>query len=173
MKDSPEGFTNDLSAWFGETVSMAVQQHIATSGQPDVEQYLTNMLVNFVRTDAIFSLKDNMGRQLVAISDMLREGDVLENADSFEREREVHRHIGDFILFWSGLYPKFLDQLRFHVETRWIADYNRQAKESYYLVSTFTKPPFDDEAPVFRKLSEGFDDYAFCLRVIGDRLAPR
>ena len=43
------------------------------------------------------------GRRVWQVAERLVEGDVLLNATSFEREREVHKHIGDFTLFWTGL----------------------------------------------------------------------
>jgi hypothetical protein len=158
-----------LNDWFREVVAGAVRDHVDSHGQDDVEQYLSDLLVSFLHTDSIFALRDKQGNRLVAISDMIPEGDVLANADSFERERQVHRHIGDFILFWSGMYPQFLKQLKFEFNRDLICDYDRQARESYHLVSTFDRAPFDSEAPVFRKLSEGFEDYAFCLRVVRDQ----
>jgi hypothetical protein len=95
---------------------------------------------------------------------MLAEGDVRLNADSFEREREVHKHIGDYILFWSGLNPHYLQRLKLDDGRELVCDYTRQGKQSYFVVSTFDYRPFDSEAPTFRKLSDGFEGLSAALR---------
>ena len=102
--------------------------------------------------------------------EMVAEGDIRLNADSFEREREVHKHIGDFILFWSGIYPEFLRHLKLHFGCDLICDYTRQGRESYYVVSTFDHAPYDREANTFRKLSSRFEEYTFCLRQVRETI---
>ncbi len=94
---------------------------------------------------------------------MLAEGDVRLRADSFDREREVHKHIGDFILFWSGLYPNHLTKLKIVTQANLTCDYTRQGQRSYHLVSTFNHDPYTAEAPIFNTLSERFEDLAFVL----------
>lgn len=46
------------------------------------------------------------GRRLEEVADMLVESNPLLDAWSFDREREVRKHIGDFTLFFSGLFPE-------------------------------------------------------------------
>jgi hypothetical protein len=138
--------------------------------EPDVETYMTHLLLTFVHTDQIFAIKDRTGRQLHSVADMIAEGDIRLNADSFAREREVHKHIGDFILFWSGIYPEFLQQIKLKFGQDLICDYLRQGRESYYVVSTFDYAPYDREANTFRKLSIRFEEYALCLRHLRETL---
>jgi hypothetical protein len=38
-----------------------------------------------------------------------------------------------------------------------LVDYFQQGKRSYYLASTFDQKPYQDEAPVLRRLSEEFE----------------
>jgi hypothetical protein len=155
---------------FGDFVSEALYRHVSSTGQEDVATYLAELLAGFLHTDRIFGLRNKEGKQLVSIAEMVAEGDMRLGADSFDREREVHKHIGDFILFWSGIYPEFLKQLKLRMSGDLICDYVRQGQESYRLVSTFDHSPYDVEAPTFRKLSGGFEDYAFCLAAVRDRL---
>lgn len=159
-----------LNRLFAELVHDAMGTAVSGAPQADVELYLTNLLVNFIHTDEIFRLRDRSGRRLASVSDMILEGDVLLEADSFEREREVHKHIGDFILFWSGVYPGFLQQLRFRIGNDWIVDYLQQGKTSYHVVSTFDHQPYSDEAATFRKLSQDFEAYSNCLRMLRDHV---
>jgi len=161
---------DELRSIFSESLGETIVRHVSARGCEDVQGYLADLLMKFQHTDHIFAVKNAFGERLVSVTDMIPEGDIRLNADSFERERVVHQHIGDFILFWAGVYPEFLRQIRLDLGKDVVVDYPRQARESYNFVSTFTMPPYDDEAPTFRKLSEGFDDFAFCLNVVSQKL---
>ena len=78
--------------------------------------------------------------------------------------REVHRHIGDFTLFWTGVYPETLKKLRSALSRDSFIDYCEQGKRSYYIASTFDDDPsYRDEAHVLRRLSEEFELCAYGL----------
>lgn len=165
-----EGHESGLVDAFAPVVRQAMREELGSEQPTEVEAYLSGLMAKFAHTDRIFSLRDLDGKPILAVSEMLAEGDVRLNADSFERERQVHQHVGDFLLFWSGLYPEFLRQLKLRVGADLICDYRRQAKESYHVVSTFDYPPFDAEAPLFRRLSDEFEAYVHCLSVVGRKL---
>src|SRR5262249_32926649 len=80
--------------------------------------------------------------------------------------REVHRHIGDFTLFWTGLYPEALRRLRGALSADSLIDYREQGKRSYYIASTFEGEPYSEEAPVLRRLSEQYEVCAYGLNQI-------
>ena len=136
----------------------------------DVEDYVTGLLFQFARTDHVFAIQDTEGRRLTSVYEMLAEGDVRLNADSFEREREVHKHIGDYILFWTGVNPDYLRRLKLDDGRDLVCDYALQGKQSYHVVSTFDYRPYDQEAETFRKLSDGFDDLTAALWRVRSRL---
>lgn len=119
-----------------------------------VEHYLEGMLVEFLHFDGIYRIRDASGNRVTSVSGMVAEGDVRLNATSFDREREVHKHLGDFLLFWSGMFPEELRNLPLPDR---VIDCEKQGKFSYYVVSTFDHKPYDQEAPVFRRLSEEFE----------------
>lgn len=170
MSDRFQSQWNELQSIFAEHLDEVITRHVSAKGCEDVQVYLADLLLKFQHTDQIFAVKNSAGDRLISVTEMLPEGDVRLNAESFDRERQVHRHIGDFILFWAGVYPEFLRHIKLDLGKDIVCDYPRQARESYGFVSTFTLPPYDDEAPTFRKLSDGFDDFAFCLQVVGQRL---
>ena len=72
-------------------------------------------------------------------------------------QREVYRHIGDFTLFWTGVYPEALPRLRAPDRKDHLVDYARRGKESYYIASTFDDEQYREEAPVLRQLSREFE----------------
>ena len=65
-----------------------------------------------------------------------------ESSADDDRRRECHRHVGDFTLFWTGVYPEALPKLRAGTADDLI-DFPAQGKRSYYLASTYQT----EEAP--------------------------
>ena len=107
---------------------------------------------------------------------MLYESEVTYEAGSFEREREVHRHIGDFTLFMAGLFPEYLKRIRtagliYHKD--FLVDYIKTGKRSYRMVAEFgdSDPAGEKLAPpLFRKLAENFELCVLGLGYIRDDL---
>ncbi len=120
---------------------------------PPLVDYLSGLLERFVRIDAIFRLRDLIGRRLDQVADML----AAVESHSPNAHREIHRHIGDFTLFWTGVYPEALQQLRHPDCPDALLDYQTQGKRSYRIASTFSERPYDEEAPVLRRLSDQFE----------------
>jgi hypothetical protein len=77
--------------------------------------------------------------------------------------REYHRHIGDFALFWTGVYPETVNRLRSALTKDYFVNYCEQGKRSYFIASTFEDDPYREEAPVLRRLSEEFELCAYGL----------
>lgn len=150
-----------LREHFAQTLRESLRGHLGLRDTEDVELYLANMLVSFLHNDAIYRIRSAEGRRIESLAEMLLEGDVRFNADSFEREREVHRHIGDFLLFWSGLFPGFLR----HLHTPGL-NFVQQGKESYYVASTFDYDPYSEEARTLGKLSMDFEAYQHALNLM-------
>lgn len=128
---------------------------------PPLIEYLSTLLSRFVHIDSIFKLRSGGGRRLEEVADMLMEVEALPPAG--RTSREVHRHIGDFTLFWTGVYPEVLKRLRSSVHRDQFIDYCEQGKRSYYIASTFENEPYQEESPVLRRLSEHFELCAFGL----------
>lgn len=155
---------HSIRSFFYDRLHDSLSQRLGLRGVEGVESYLTDLLVTFMHDDRVFGLRDIDGKPIADVTSMIAEGDIRLNADSFEREREVHKHIGDFILFWSGLYPE-------HVERRAsLLNYERQGKESYFIVSTFEYGPHAAEAPLFRRLSEDFEAFRLGLHYVRSSL---
>ena len=130
-------------------------------GDPPLVDYLSVLLSRFIHMDAVFRLKDSQGRKLGEVADMLLEAEALPPGG--RTRREYHRQIGDFTLFWTGVYPEALKRLRSVLRKDHFIDYCEQGKRSYYVASTYEADPYRDEAPVLRRLSEQFEMCAFGL----------
>jgi hypothetical protein len=143
-----------------------VVKHVASKGLEPSEAYLTTLLLDFTRTDSLRRVKDAQGSPVLDLSDLLEEGDVTAKAESFEREREVHRHIGDLMLFGLGIYPELVRSMKVKAEALTLDPAN-QGRSSYAVVSTFDHHPWQHEAATFKQLSEGFEDFTWVLNTVG------
>lgn len=155
-----------LRRLFGALTEKSFAQHL---GWPDfnVTEYVSNLLVEFTHTDQLYQIRDTHGEQIDTLVDLLYESEVLLEAQSFDREQEVHRHIGDFTLFMAGLFPEYLRRLKsasliYHKD--FLVDYVKTGKRSYAIVAQFHQGEFKDLTPLFRKLSENFE---LCVTGLG------
>ncbi|MBI3912186.1 MAG: hypothetical protein HY320_14810 [Armatimonadetes bacterium] len=128
-----------------------------------VPRYIANLLVDFTHRDNLFRIRDARGRPIEEVAEMLADGDVALSATSFEREREVHKHIGDFTLFWTGVYPEMLRYFRAAARKDHLIDYVEQGRSSYRIAATFDYGPYAQEAPILRRLADEFERCIFGL----------
>jgi hypothetical protein len=126
---------------------------------PPLVSYLVDLLIRFVRMEAIFKVRDTVGRRLEDVADMMMEAEQRQA----KPQREIYRHIGDFTLFWTGVYPEALSQMKSADRRDHLVDYFQQGKRSYYLASMFDQKPYDEEAPILRRLSDEFELCTFGL----------
>src|ERR1051325_9195764 len=124
---------------------------------PPLIDYLSELLSRFVHIDTIYRLRSVAGKRLEEVADMVMEAEAgpLEGRTS----REMHRHIGDFTLFWTGVYPDILKRLKTPICKDHFLNYCEQGKRSYWIASTFE----DEQSPILRRLSERFELCAFGL----------
>src|SRR5437899_12199158 len=90
---------------------------------------------------------------------MLIESNPLLEASSFDRERQVRKHIGDYTLFMTGIFPENVADARRRRQLRVDAflDYVKAGKESYAIVSSFDQFEYRHEAHLFLPLSTHFE----------------
>lgn len=138
---------------------------LAELGVADTEliAYLAELLARFVHRDAIFAVKGPGDQQIEELAAMLFEAERPENKGA--KRRDIFRHVGDFALFWIGVFPEAIRRQRRRQSADALLDYAQQGKRSYYLASTYTDTPDQaHEAPVLRRLSDEFDLCAVGLR---------
>jgi hypothetical protein len=125
-------------------------------GDPRLVGYVADLLARFVPSQNLGKVRDAGGRSLTQVVEMVAEA---ESSGDAERRRECHRHVGDYTLFWTGVYPEALGKLQASTRADHLIDFQAQGKRSYYLASTLA----EDEAPVLRRLSVEFELCAFGL----------
>ena len=133
-------------------------------GDPRLIDYLSELLARFIHLDTVYRLRNAQGRRLEEVAEMVIEAEGL--PPEGRTRREVHRHIGDFTLFWTGVYPERLRRLRDALSKDHFIDYCAQGKRSYYIASTFADDPYREEAPVLRRLSAEFELCAYGLNQV-------
>jgi hypothetical protein len=161
-----------LRRFFDGLVQHAFFQRLGVP-DPRLADYLAELLCRFVRMDAIFGAGDVRGRRLEEVAEMLAEAGG--PSASGERERAIHKHVGDFVLFWTGVYPEFLRRLRAPSRKDHLVDYVAQGRRSYWIASTFDAEPFRREARTLRRLSAELELCAFGLSLVREgweSLAP-
>lgn len=130
---------------------------------PGLTNYLADLLVSFTHVDRFSAMQKAQGKKLEQIATMLLALSDEAPATEFDHDRSIYRNIGDYSLFWAGVYPEQLSAMR-RRRSDVLLDYVTQGKRSYAIVSDLT--PEDDVLPpsLFRHLSEDFES---CLHGLG------
>lgn len=131
---------------------------------PKLTDYLSTLLSRFLHMESVYRLRNGKGERIAEVADMVKEAEDL--PPEGRTRREVHRHIGDFTLFWTGIFPEAVKKLRSSLSKDYFVDYCEQGKRSYYIASTFEDDQFQEEVPVLRRLSEEFELCAFGLNEV-------
>ncbi|MEQ8208439.1 MAG: hypothetical protein RH917_01300 [Lacipirellulaceae bacterium] len=152
---------NDLLCRFFSGVTEYVFASRLGVPDPPLIDYLSELLVRFVASDTIYSMRNPTGQRLLQVADMLAEANQRQGA----ARRIAHRHIGDFTLFYSGVFPEVAERNRREGTKDSLLDYQRQGKRNYFLASTL--PATDASAPdeVLTRLSESFE---LCVYGLGE-----
>lgn len=125
-------------------------------GDPGLVGYVADLLARFVACSEIWKVHGADGTRITRVAAMVAEA---ESSSDEDRRRECHRHVGDFTLFWTGVYPEALGKLRAASSPDHLIDFPAQGKRSYYLASTLT----GEQSDILRRLSDEFDLCAFGL----------
>ena len=140
--------------------------------QAEVHAYVANLLAEFCEAENLYKIKNADGRSLSDLGEMLLESDPIYGpAPSFDRERQVRKHIGDYALFFSGMFPESLNRHRLRRQRlEGFLDFVKAGKESYYIVSKFEHFEYAKVAPLFRRMSEEFERMVYGLNQVKNEL---
>ena len=95
-------------------------------------------------------------------------------APSFDAERSVRKHIGDYALFVGGMYPEAIAPGRRRRSPQpTLGELVRAGKESYFIVSKFNLFEYEQEAPLFARLSDSFERCLLGLSLVREDLDRR
>jgi len=138
----------------------------------EVQAYVANLLTEFCEAEHMYRIKSADGRPLCDVGEMLLESDpVYGPAPSFDRERQVRKHIGDYALFFTGMFPEGLNHYRLRrTRLEGLVDFVKAGKESYYIVSKFEHFEYAKVAPLFRRMSHDFERLVYGLNHVKNEL---
>ncbi|MCE9545387.1 MAG: hypothetical protein K8T25_07710 [Planctomycetia bacterium] len=128
---------------------------------PIVVDYVTELLARFIRCDEAFGIRDPSGRRLGGLARLLAEAELRVGPT----RRQLHRHIGDFALFWAGLYPEALDLVEGPPRDEQFHEYCSHGKRAYFIASTLPPAKDDADSQVLLKLSTEFET---CVSGLGE-----
>jgi len=139
---------------------------------PQVVAYVSHLLSEFCDAEQLHKIRDAANRPLADVGEMLLESDpVYGPAPSFDRERQVRKHIGDYTLFFAGMFPESINRFRLRRQrlenfVEWV----KAGKESYYIVSKFEHFEYTKVAPLFASLSQNFEGCVYGLNMVKNEL---
>ena len=142
---------------------------------PDLTVYVARILCEFSQADKLYCIRDANGRPVEKLEEMERAADPIHgSAPSFDAERALRKYIGDYALFVAGMYPQATGssrRLRRHQPS--IEELIRAGKQSYFIVSQFNLFEYEEEAPLFARLSDSFERLLLGLTLVREDLGPR
>ena len=126
--------------------------------------YLSAMLSDFVHVDAIFCLRTVDGDVIREISRAEAEACLGPEIDGTLRTRLINRYIGDFTLFWTGVYPESLRPRSSGVDR--LHEYLLQGRRSYGIASELSDEQVEPPAALLRRLSQEFENCVHGLHLV-------
>lgn len=133
-----------------------------------VIDYLAELLVDFVHVDRLRAIRNADGKPLDQVAEMLMLVTGVEDDPEMSENRRgvIYRHIGDYSLFWTGVYPEGLRLRRLARARDRLLDYVHQGKRSYALASDLTAQDSFPPPELLRALSEHFESCAHGLGLV-------
>lgn len=150
-------------------VSLTERSFTESLGWPDfnVTAYLSNLLVEFSHVDQLQHIKNQRGQRVETVAELLYESELATDAPTPDRERSIHRHIGNLTLFIAGLFPEYLRYIKtggliYHKD--YFVNYVKAGKRSYRIVAGFQHGERNEPPVLFQKLSTNFE---LCVTGLG------
>lgn len=164
---------NPLEQFFHKAVRNSYEGKLGLN-DPHVTSYVAHVLCEFSRSDKLYKVRDETGRPIDELQAMIAAADPVNGtAPSFDAERMIRKHIGDYALFVAGMYPQAVEPWRRRRNHPSLPELVRAGKESYYIVSQFNLFEYEQEAPLFGRLSDWFERCILGLTLVRDELQSK
>ena len=130
---------------------------------PPLIDYLSGLLIRFVHNDVVHRVRGVSGKRLLSLPEMVAEA----SHRLGDAKRELHQHIGDFTLFWAGVYPEALRKAESHDHTTKFDTYRSCGKRAYLMASAIESGQ-DGTPPsgLLERLSQQYDLCCYGLREV-------
>jgi len=166
--------THPLEPFFQQAVRNSYEGKLGLH-DPEATGYIAQLLCEFSDARNLYQVRDQAGHPIEELEEMVRASDPVNGtASSFDAERALRKYIGDYTLFVGGMYPEAAGpghKPGHHQPS--LEELIRAGKESYYIVSQFDLFEYAQEAPLFARLSDGFERFILGLTLVRDEFAAR
>ena len=143
---------DDIDRFFRGLTEHAFHARLGIVDPPLVD-YVSLLLVRFIRNDQIRTLPHAGPAEIDDVAEMLAAVQQASTAVA----REEYRHIGDYTLFWSGLYPEALRRFQHPSRQDHLLDYRTAGKKAYWIASTLEPADAAAERQLLERLSHEYD----------------
>src|SRR6202142_2370855 len=163
--------SHPLQQLFVELVGRHYAEEIGIR-DPQIVNYVAQLLAEFCDAEQLFKIRTAAGQPLSDVGEMLIESNpIFGPAPSFDRERQVRKHIGDYTLFFTGMFPESINHFRLRrARMEGFVDWMKAGKESYFIVSKFEHFEYAKVAPLFANLSRNFEQCVYGLNQVKNDL---
>lgn len=132
---------------------------------PRLTDYVGDVLVDFVHVDEIYRVRDIDGAWIREFSRIEADAALGPEIAGSARTRLINRYIGDFTLFWAGVYPENL-RPRHNAGVDRLLEFLLQGKRSYGIAGELSTPESLPSGEVLLQLSEEFEACVHGLRLV-------
>jgi hypothetical protein len=128
-------------------------------GDQQIAEYIAAVLANFSRSDQWLRLRGADGKRLTSVVEMMlaEAGLSQDELARIQGEREVRKYIGDYTLFMSGLFRRYVER------GGYLGYYLEEGARSYRTVSELDVSLYNPGFLVFEELSKRFEHYSGAL----------
>lgn len=141
---------SDIDRFFRGLTEYAFHARLGIVDPPLVD-YVALLLVRFLRHDALMTPPAGAGTADVAT--LL----VAAGEHAPDEALAEYRHVGDYTLFWSGLYPEAVERLQKPGQADHIMHFREAGKRAYWLASMLEPADAAEERLLFARLSRDYD----------------
>ncbi len=146
---------NPLRGLFGGVVEQVFQVDLGIC-DTQMTDYLGELLASFVHVEQIDRLHVQSGDIIREAARLEVEAVVPQGLSASQRRRLINKHLGDYALFWTGIYPEQLRPKRQGGIDRLDA-YLLQGRRSYGIASELSRPEDQPPGCLLRALSDNFE----------------
>ncbi|MGA2410043.1 MAG: hypothetical protein ABSG46_06590 [Candidatus Binataceae bacterium] len=129
---------------------------LGVADQP-ITDYVATVLTDFSRSDRWLALRGADGRRLTSVVEMTLAQIAPGEPTRVLGERELRKHVGDYTLFMSGLFRRFVER------GGYLDYYLEEGARSYREVSKLDVSLYRPGFLMFEELSKGFEHYSGAL----------
>lgn len=126
-------------------------------GHGPIADYVATVLTDFSVSDRWLALRDARGRRLASVVEMLMAGYAPGDEPGLIGERELRKYIGDYTLFMSGIFRRFVER------SGYFDYYLEEGSRSYGKVCSIDALTHRPGFLLFEDLSIGFEYYSGAL----------